>query len=254
MNGNKTVKYEYINSSKNQFNLKEYMFNRATNNAVGSNKNGVLDIEKYKDNNDTYKILADINSRLISTDNMHMVKILRDIEFEVKNMYNQNTPILYYQDIITDFLNSNAIHMEKIKKLFDDNWDLPDTDTLKTAFFISLVKTGGDFDLKSKKEWQYPYTTYHGELANKTMNKFMYFDGKLWSGEMLGNMSFGYLGGAYGYNEEFLCFGAGLYQIKDHKIKALLQFNTWSYGDDPRDTFQIRMGYNMYKKGRLKDK
>lgn len=71
----------------------------------------------------------------------------------------------------------------------------------------------------------------------------MHYNDGLWSAEQLGNYSFGYFGAAYEYDKEFLCFGAGMYQIVSGR-------SDWSYFssyfDDPRDTYYIRMGWDAY--------
>ena len=73
--------------------------------------------------------------------------------------------------------------------------------------------------------------------------KFMYYNSRLWSAEELGNYSFGYLGAAYGYDKEFLCFGAGIYQI----VSGTSDWSfVSSYFDDPADSYFIRMGWDAY--------
>ncbi len=71
----------------------------------------------------------------------------------------------------------------------------------------------------------------------------MYFKNELWSAEELGNYVFGHTGAATGYSELFLCFGAGVYQIKSGP-RDLGWYST--FFDDPRDTEMIRRGYRDY--------
>lgn len=113
---------------------------------------------------------------------------------------------------------------------------------------MNLVQTGGEFDLKNKSEWQYQYDKYHGNNISTEWDRnraeFMYCDGRMWSSEQLGNYTFGYFGAAYGYGEEFLSFGAGMYQIASGT-------SNWkwmsSYWDDPIDNYYVRMGHRAYK-------
>ena len=62
----------------------------------------------------------------------------------------------------------------------------------------------------------------------------------------LGNIAFGYYGAAV-YGEDFLHFGAGLYQlISDIQKLNPIQINGKFY-DDPQDYDMIAYGYNLYK-------
>jgi len=101
-----------------------------------------------------------------------------------------------------------------------------------------LVETGGEFDLKNKEEGQYSHDDF-----SATMTEFMYYDGRLWSSEQLGNFTFGYFGASYGYSEEFLCFGAGIYQIVSGTSRREWMSTYW---DDPSDGALIRMGWQNH--------
>ena len=72
----------------------------------------------------------------------------------------------------------------------------------------------------------------------------MHYDGRLWSTEQLGNYTFGYFGATYEYGEEFLCFGAGVYQKATDPQEERKFFE--SYWDDPIDQGYIRMGFQKY--------
>lgn len=144
------------------------------------------------------------------------------------------------QKKIEEFLNANVKLLKVFAHTFDNASSLtlsPILDFAKLALFINLVKSGSMFDIKNQPEWQYQFG------GSKTMTEFMEYNGQLWSAEELGNYAFGYFGAAYGYDREFLCIGAGMYQIVS---------NTWewsyfsSYFDDPRDTANIRMGFDAY--------
>ena len=102
----------------------------------------------------------------------------------------------------------------------------------KLSYFISQVKTYGPIDLKNLPDWPQGCYIYEGEIR-KT--------------DDLGNMLFGYVGKLFGYDDDFLCFGAGVYQVlSGTSSKEFL--NSYSFGDDPRDTEMIRKGIAIYKR------
>jgi len=104
--------------------------------------------------------------------------------------------------------------------------------------------------LSKESIWQFKYPTYHGNVPGgiETRTPFMYYDGYIWSAENLSNYAFGYFGAAFGYSEEFLCFGAGVYQVLSPSESEWGFFE--SYWDDPIDQANIRMGYQKYKNTR----
>ena len=194
------------------------------------------DAEEFGFESDTYKIIDDLSKRWWATDDTNLRNELHDLADQARNMYRKGTPYKYYEMTIRNFLQKNAVYMEGLEDFYTYSpWT-------KMTKFISMVKTGGKYDLKSQKEWQNPYANGDNGIS-KTMTPFMYYNGMFWSAEMLGNYCFGYLGAAYGYSEEFLCFGAGMYQIKSGTSK-FSWFST--YFDDPRDSAQIRLGVQAY--------
>lgn len=98
--------------------------------------------------------------------------------------------------------------------------------------FIGLVKSGGEWDLKVKKEWKL-----------KEKECFLY-NGKKKLSDDIGNIHFGYVGSVL-FRKTTLCAGAGMYQIysgtSDWKYIS-------SYFDDPRDSKAIKLGVEMWKK------
>ena len=218
----------------------------------GTGNSGVLlssDKSEFGESSDTYKILLDLNKRWVANIDNNERNRIQSVAEEARSMFREGTPLLYYQDKMVDYLYTNAVYMETIKEYYDSILTL-DASTQKLNGFIELVKTGGYYDLKSKTEWQYPYATYHGNLAIKTQTNFMYFEGKLWSAESIGNLNFGYIGAALGYSEEFMCLGAGMYQI----ISGTSDLS-WmcSYWDDPADSLNIIIGSRMYTMGYFKN-
>jgi len=145
------------------------------------------------------------------------------------------------QQRIDEYLRTNSERMENLAAFFtglNPPWGPSGlVHTLKMFTFVELVKSHAYFDIKRQVEWQY----LHGGSKMKT--EFMYFNGQLWSAEQLGNYVFGYMGAAYGYNEEILCIAAGIYQAYEKEIHW-----EWlpTYFDEKDDNEKIRMGWNAY--------
>lgn len=78
---------------------------------------------------------------------------------------------------------------------------------------------------------------------NPISTPYMDYKGHLLSAENLGNYAYGYLGAAYGYGEEFLCAGAGGYQVLEgHSDWPYVK----TYFDEPEDNAMIRLGWAQY--------
>ena len=100
--------------------------------------------------------------------------------------------------------------------------------------FINLVKNGGAFDLKRKKEWKF-----------KKGNKYYYKKKKLRYDDP-GNIHFGYIGYAF-FPKTVLTMGAGGYQLITTAKNKKDKWKFWSsFGDDPRDTQMIKWGYEIH--------
>uniref|UniRef100_UPI0025C57E2B RHS repeat-associated core domain-containing protein n=1 Tax=Clostridium sp. UBA4548 TaxID=1946361 RepID=UPI0025C57E2B len=97
-------------------------------------------------------------------------------------------------------------------------------------YWIKQVKSNGPWDLKRKSEWKYPNMTYNGKKVN---------------GADIGNLHYGYVGMAAGFDETILKIAAGLYQIRSGTSNKEWQNNMW-YGDDPRDQAWIMHGILKY--------
>ena len=101
----------------------------------------------------------------------------------------------------------------------------------KLKEFVLSVKDDSPIDIKSSPEWTGEWYIYEGDIIR--------FDAP-------GNILFGYVGKVFGYDDEFLCLGAGLYQLGTKGLQQLDQLT--SYGDDPYDTKMIRKGIAYYNK------
>ncbi len=110
--------------------------------------------------------------------------------------------------------------------------------------FKNLVKTGGDWDLKSNMK------TIFG-VANDGKTTFS-FKGTLMESQDVGNHHFGIVALAFGLfpSETFILKQAGEYQIKSKTSKPEWRKDPDKppYGDDPRDQKFIKAGFQYYKK------
>ena len=199
---------------------------------------------------DTYRIILDIDSKWKAASDTTEQNRLYGVANEVKLMAREKTPAVNAQWKIEALLNDMRNEAKKINEelLNSFRYDYTGLGIIgaKLGIFIDMVQNKGVYDIKRQDEWQYPHKTYHGTVHNnfETLSPFMYYDGNLWSAEELGNYTFGYFGAANGYGEEFLCFGAGVYQKATDPNPAWLLFD--SYWDDPRDQEFIRMGYQFF--------
>ena len=106
----------------------------------------------------------------------------------------------------------------------------PVTNAARYANFAWMVRPGGQYDLKSKAEWQgKEHYIYNGEI--------------LWYDDP-GNILYGYLGKAMGFEDFILLSAAGAVQIATGT-------SSWDYissfFDDPRDQKSIQMGIQRFK-------
>ena len=100
----------------------------------------------------------------------------------------------------------------------------------KIAAFILNVKNDSPIDIKRSSEWSSKWYIYEDDIIRY---------------DATGNILFGYVGKVFGYDDEFLCLGAGMYQLLTGPRQ--LDFIA-SYGDDPYDTKMIRKGITYYNK------
>lgn len=103
----------------------------------------------------------------------------------------------------------------------------------KTIKFILSVKNNAKYDIKRKPEWSSDWYVYEGDIVRN---------------DAPGNMLFGYLGKVFGYDDDFLTFGAGFYQWVTN---PLYSSSGEAYFDDPYDTQMIQKGIAYYKKTHL---
>ncbi len=141
-------------------------------------------------------------------------------------------PLSYYM-IDTDITNKLNNLM---KSVGDENfWKrfgsiTPVTNATRYGNFALMVMPGGKYDLKSKTEWQQKaHYIYEGDI--------------LWYDDP-GNILYGYLGKAMGFEDIILQSAAGAVQIAT-------KTSSWSYissfFDDPRDQASIKRGIQKYK-------
>ena len=120
-------------------------------------------------------------------------------------------------------------------------------DRIKT--FKKLVETNGTYDLKNslafKNDLRKHLRLEDGDLLPGT---FSYRGKGGYELQDLGNYNFGVLSNAAGYSNNFVQFGAGIYQIYSGTSSSRYWFSAIGsqllYGDEPRDAFFIQLGFH----------
>lgn len=121
---------------------------------------------------------------------------------------------------------------------------------LHIDWFYSLVKKGGDLDIKVKKKWEKAFDVPYLGLKGK----FVCFD-EVMNAEQLGNYLYGFIGNTMGLGSELLLWGGGYAEIKERypgkdmyeiiKMPILRNKEKW-YGDDKQDSEYILKGYSLF--------
>jgi RHS repeat-associated protein len=103
--------------------------------------------------------------------------------------------------------------------------------------FALQVKTGGELDLKNESSWNLQF-----DKDTFPESKEFFFDGKIITAEILGNMTYGYLGSYLNYSSTLLFQAGGFVQTHS--------FEHWNdppyYGDNPDDRWKIQAGIDWY--------
>ena len=139
--------------------------------------------------------------------------------------YNRKPEPIDLTEKLTGFMEKNANDLKTYKQT---------NGIVKAAvYFYKNVTDGGALDIKLQAEWKFE----EGQLYSFN-NQILRYDDP-------GNINFGYVGAVI-FPESFLCFGAGMNQIKKHGFK-FGDLSTWY--DDPRDNAMIKYGYDIYVNG-----
>ncbi|MDR2672379.1 MAG: hypothetical protein LBC35_03660, partial [Coriobacteriales bacterium] len=111
---------------------------------------------------------------------------------------------------------------------------------MSIGYFISLVKGGGEYDLK-KDNGEWPVFIAPGSDVYMTYS----FDSEIVRGDAPANILYGYVGKTFGVPEPLLYIGPGIAQIADGT-------SSWDYigsnFDDPVDQYYIEVGINYYNR------
>lgn len=121
---------------------------------------------------------------------------------------------------VTDKLNGLMLKYEYV---YDDRT------LLDIKEFYQIVRNGAELDLKNQG-WTSSYYVYNKQIVEK---------------DVPGNISFGYVGKVFDIPDTILVAGAGFAQIRAETSKREW-VNLKSFGDDPRDTFWINYGIDLY--------
>lgn len=95
--------------------------------------------------------------------------------------------------------------------------------------FYELVRNGAELDLKNQG-WTSTYYVYDNQIVER---------------DVPGNIAFGYVGKVFDIPDTILVAGAGYAQIRAGTSKKEW-INLTSFGDDPRDTYWINYGIDLY--------
>jgi len=96
--------------------------------------------------------------------------------------------------------------------------------------FKNLVANKQEMDLKNQPEWQ---------------NSAFIYDGELVSQDALGNINYGYFGKYCNFPDSVLMAAGGVAQfLAGHSKKE----HIYVFLDDPRDTYRIIQGIEIYEK------
>ena len=123
-------------------------------------------------------------------------------------------------DRFNEFMKQVTIDCEYIKNMDPAH---------RLVAFYNLVKSGAEYDLKTKPEWQQSVYIYEGELVDK---------------DALGNINYGYLGTYLCIPDILLLPLAGGAQVIGGTSELSYAL---SYFDDPKDQARIVQGIEKYK-------
>ncbi|NDV58066.1 DUF6443 domain-containing protein [Bacteroides sp. 519] len=143
-----------------------------------------------------------------------------------------------------EFMKGTNEHFSKLNKQFTNNealilfgWAGKINRRLKA--FADLVTDNAEYDIKAAK---------NGEFAIGTDGAFMegyaFYDGDLFRYDDFGNFNYAIAGKAFGLSEFILELGAGINQL----TKPNVPHNIFTYGDEDKDNYMIRMGFKYYDK------
>jgi len=174
---------------------------------------------------------------------------------QARKLSREGTPLEYAQDKILRYYNLVAESLRTIGIHSYHTQPLVGQVLFRSILLTAIARGDAILDIKSQSYWQYTHNTLGG-VRVETMTdwernsiEFMYFDGRLWSVEQLGNWGFGYVGAALLFSEEFLSLGAGVYQL----LSINSDWSWWNtYFDDPIDNAYIRLGFSDYESARFR--
>lgn len=101
-------------------------------------------------------------------------------------------------------------------------------DCFKLIYFAELVKSGGEYDLKSKPDWKSNWFEYKSMIIRN---------------DVPGNVLYGYFGSALGISKDILLGAAEVAQIWDNLFKYCVDLNKVKKGD-----FKNAVNFNELRK------
>lgn len=137
---------------------------------------------------------------------------------------------------VEDLYKANIKTADNIRKTYDELNAFQMviiSEAYRASTFVSLVKSGGAWDLKQPSKLGYS-------------NKYS-LNNKNQTGEYIGNHHYGYMGRAIRYSQTTLAVAAGAYQLISGTSEGFKAIG--SYFDDPKDTEAIKDGCKLYDSG-----
>jgi len=130
----------------------------------------------------------------------------------------------YFGEDVTDRLNE---YMRNAASNYADMHERYWAENLED--FYKLVRNRGEMDLKNQPEWQ---------------NSAFIYDGEVVSQDALGNINYGFFGRYCNFPDAVLIAAGGLAQFLAGTSKIE---NLYVFLDDPRDTYRIMQGIEIYE-------
>jgi len=193
--------------------------------------------EKYteaKNNNSSDKEILDITMtawKMIQ--NKYPENDNGQINTKYRNAW-KNIPDDYYQiNDVTDEINNifnGYVKSEKWENTKNKYW------VFKYFDYFNAANTDNEMDLKNNPDWYHQLYIYDGEILDV---------------DAFGNIILGFVGAYLGFDNAFLHFCANSLQrfddikdaFKNLDIEGIIYNDTV---DDPRDTYRINQGYDLY--------
>ena len=155
-------------------------------------------------NSGTYNIINDLGTRWNSTSDTAERDRLHNIANDVRAMERAGTPYMYGQDKVMSALHSNAAEGQKIVDATATMAKYGYSGSRLGAYSWYVTSTCNNWNYKLDPNWQVPYSRFNGlDMSannNKNWQPWIYFEGKVWGADKIGNINLGYVGTKMGFD------------------------------------------------------